>query len=236
MMTKTSVPTSSGFFAIQRAEEYLRHQITGGFYLPGSRVSDVRVAGVLNIGRTAVREAIQRLNKEGLIHVIPNRGAFVMELDHQAVGELFELREALETHAVRLAALRATPERLNSLQEMLVVSRLSLVKHGGQYPAQLDFHERVVGLSGNQEIIRECKKVSNRIRLARLRSGSRPARADEALSEHQAVVSALLERNPEAAAEAMRDHLRRAHESFLRTTQEPEGQSLVSDLADVELR
>jgi DNA-binding GntR family transcriptional regulator len=217
-MAKLATRTSPGFVAVQRAEDYLRHQITGGFYQPGSRVSDARVASVLDIGRTAVREAIQRLNKEGLITVILNRGSFVVELDPDEVGELFELREALETHAVRLAALRASPERLHSLQEMLVVSRLAVVKHGGQYPAQLDFHERVVGLCGNQEIIRECREVSNRIRVARLRSGSRPARADEALEEHQLVVTALSERNPVKAADAMRDHLNRAHQSFLKAS------------------
>lgn len=214
-MVKSSHQVSTGYRSAQRAEDYLRGQIVEGFFEPGSRISDARISEIIDVGRTSVREAIQRLSKEGLIDLIPNRGAFVAELSVKQIHNLFELREALETYAVRLAALRASAERLNTLQEMLTVSKLALVKHGGQYPVQLDFHERVVALSDNEALIAECREVSNRLRVARTRSGSLPARADEALAEHQRVVSALLERNPDQAEIVMREHLEHAKTSFM---------------------
>lgn len=198
----------------QRAEDYLRRQIIDGYFEPGSRVSDASLSTVLGVGRTSVREAIQRLSTEGLIEMIPNRGAFVAEVSGREVRDLFELREALESFAAGLAAERASLERLNSLQEMLLASRSSLVKHGGQYPVQLDFHERVVSLSNNDALIESSRQVSNRLRVARVRSGSQPARADEALIEHEAVLNALLERNATKASEAMRNHLRHAQLSY----------------------
>lgn len=210
-------PGAGRYLAAQMAEDYLRGQILDGFFESGSRVSDVKLSKVLDVGRASVREAILSLSKEGLLEIIPNRGAFVPAFSVDQVLNLFELREALETFAVRLAAKRASALKLNSLSEMLLVSKLSVVKHGGQYPAQLDFHERVVSMSENPEIIARCRAVSSRLIIARRRSGSRPARADEAILEHQEILDALVERNPSRAEAAMRGHLLHASESFLQS-------------------
>lgn len=95
----------------------LRDAIVSGVYPPGSRVIEAEVANRLQMSRTPVREAIRRLAGEGIIEHHPNRGAVVPAWDLDAIKEVFDLRELLEVHAIRLAARRARPEDLILLRE-----------------------------------------------------------------------------------------------------------------------
>jgi len=204
----------AGPAAVEFVEHVVRRLISEGDYHPGARISDLQLSKRLGLGRTSVREAFQRLSKEGLISVIPNRGAFVTKLTDVQIDELYEVREALEVFAAKLAAERAPADRLASLQEMLAVTRLSLVKHGGHYPADLDFHERVLALAGNMELMRRASEVNMQLRVARLRSGYVPSRAEDAYEEHQKILDAIVERNVGRAESAMREHLVMARWSF----------------------
>lgn len=94
----------------------LRDAIVSGVYPPGSRVIESEVASRLRMSRTPVREAIRRLAGEGIIEHVPNRGAVVPAWDRTAIEEVFDLREMLESHAIRLAARRANPEDLAVLR------------------------------------------------------------------------------------------------------------------------
>lgn len=99
------------------ATNALRDAIVSGVYPPGSRVIESEVATRLGMSRTPVREAIRRLGGEGIIEHVPNRGAVVPAWDRGAIKEVFDLREMLESHAIRLAAGRRTAKDLQILRE-----------------------------------------------------------------------------------------------------------------------
>lgn len=197
----------SGAAAITHAENSVRRLILEGFFTPGERVSDTALSDELGVSRTTIREAFQRLVKDGLINVIPNRGAFVIKLSRDEITKLYEVREALEVHAVRLATEKASVERLIALQGMLSVTEISIVEHGGRYPIELDFHEMIFELAGNSLLTEHANQVNAKLRLSRSKSGFMPSRAREAYAEHVAILNAMLRRDVLSAVDAMRIHI-----------------------------
>tara|TARA_B110000503_G_C7172235_1_gene424911 strand:- start:4409 stop:5125 length:717 start_codon:yes stop_codon:yes gene_type:complete len=198
---------ASGAIAVSHAERTLRRQILEGFYLPGDKVSDSTISNELGISRTSIRESFQRLAQDGLITIIPNRGAFVTEHSQKEIFELFELRDALEVFAVAQATKRAPQRMTLALKEMLTITKASMVEHGGRYPVELDFHATVCEMAGNETLQREIKKVHQKLKLVRIHSGYNPARAREAYIEHSEILEAMIKRDVKAAENAMRSHL-----------------------------
>src|ERR671921_371811 len=90
----------------EQAREVVRHLIFNGTYQPGQKLKEVELSKVLGISRSPIREALQTLANEGIVDLIPNRGAFVVSFDLGEVEELFAVREALEALGVRLAVER----------------------------------------------------------------------------------------------------------------------------------
>lgn len=199
---------------VQRAEQVIRRMIVEGIYKPGARVSDLHLSKELGIGRSHVREAFQRLIREGTLTAIPNRGAFVSRLELDELADLMEVREALEVHIIRLAVVRATAEDIARLEDMMTITRLSLVEQGGHYPVELDFHAEVAELARNSKLTQRLADVNLLLKLSRTRSGHIPQRAEEAYAEHMEVVAAIRNRDVEAAQQAMRKHLTEARRTM----------------------
>ncbi len=197
----------NGQSAAARADELIRRLVLEGFYPPGERISDLKLSQQLGVGRMHVRESFLRLAKEGILTTVPNRGTFVTSLDSHEVAELLEAREAIEVEAARLAAQRATPENLAPLRELVEVSRLSLVHHGGTYPMDLDFHESLVALTGNKRLVTMSHEVNTLLRLARARASTKLKRWHESIREHSDILTAIDSRDPREAESVMRRHL-----------------------------
>lgn len=202
---REAMPNGQG--AAARADELIRRLVLEGFYPPGARISDLKLSQQLGVGRMHVRESFQRLAKDGVLTTIPNRGTFVTSLDSGQVAELLEVREAIEVEAVRLAAQRATPKDLSPLRELIEVSRLALVRHGGAYPMDLDFHEGLVALAGNKRLATISHEINTLLRLARARAGTKLKRWHESIQEHSDILSAIDSRDFKKAESVMRHHL-----------------------------
>lgn len=200
----------------EQARKLLRHSILNGVYAPGQRLKEMEISRDLGISRSPVREAIQGLANEGLVKIAPQKGAFVADLDATEVAELYEVREALEIMAVRLAAERAEAPRIMDLGELLEATRSSLDhQESVGYPRNLDFHRHLSAMSGNRKLAQEVNEINSQLELARLRSAYKPGRAEQAYEEHLAIFDALRRQDPEAAADAMREHLRHGKENML---------------------
>ena len=104
--------------AAQQAYNTLRTGIIEGVYPPGSRVTEQEIAASAKVSRTPVREALRRLEAEGLLRFVPHQGAFVTRWSEQDAEDIFELRAMLESHAARLAAGRATDEDVQQLRRL----------------------------------------------------------------------------------------------------------------------
>jgi DNA-binding GntR family transcriptional regulator len=199
-----------------RSLEVLRGMILDGELLPGERLNEVELARALGISRGPLREAIQRLTSDGLVVAVSHRGAYVRSFDAEELGELYEVRIALETHAVRLAARRADGGDLEDLREMLQVTEAVLESESASaYPTELDFHQRVVALAGNSMLLAATVDVHHKIQLARARSGRQPVRARRAFEEHRDVLAALRDGDEDHAAALMTAHLEHSLQSGL---------------------
>jgi DNA-binding GntR family transcriptional regulator len=212
----------------EEVEDVVRNLILDSVFKPGARLSDQRLSIDLGVGRTAIREALARLNKEGLVELIPNRGAFVRNVNGEQVIHLFEAREVLETHAARLAAVRATPQRLKALNETLAITRISLGESGGAYPVTLDFHDHVIDMSGNPVLIQLARDVNRQLRLARNHSGNSPERAGRAFDEHVRIFDAIQRGDGDGAALAMHDHIEGARAQLNLQIEKTESETYLS--------
>jgi DNA-binding GntR family transcriptional regulator len=189
--------------------ELFRELILGGHYQPGDRINEVEVAASLGISRGPVREALAWLAGEGLVRQVANKGTFIPTLGADETLELYELREALEVMGARLAAERASARDLNDLRDFL--DRTGAVLDSGAeepYPQSLDFHQRILHLAGNQQILQRAREVHRQLYLVRSRSAYGAGRAREAYAEHLKVVAGIASGNPDRAETAMRNHLR----------------------------
>lgn len=200
-----------------RSVAVLRDMVLSGLLSPGQRLNEVELARALEISRGPLREAIQRLASEGLLTIVSHRGAYVRTFDAGELRDLYELRVALETHAVRLAAERLTADDVADVGGLLDETREVLAAADDRaYPEELDFHQRIVALTGNQALLGATVEVLRQIHLARSRSGQQPRRARDAYDEHRAVVDHVAAGDGEAAARLMRAHLYRSLDNALR--------------------
>jgi DNA-binding GntR family transcriptional regulator len=199
-----------------KVETILREQIIMGTRRPAARLNEVEIAAELAVSRGPVREAMQRLARDGLVRIQSHRGAFVRALDSDEVRALFEVRVSLECTAAALAAERADGDEIAALRELIDSSR-GAVEGAAQphYPERLDVHDLIVRCTRNPALIRYLQLVNQELKLVRARSGFQTLRAPEALDEHIRIVDAIEARDPDAARAAMVVHLQSALRSTL---------------------
>ena len=194
------------FDALQRA-------IVEGEIPQGSKISEPELARRHGVSRGSLREAIARLEACKLIERKPNLGARVVELHAEQLIEIFQLREALEGMAARLAAEAMTDAEIDALGGLLEQHGQQIEQEQGQAYFQkqgdLDFHFRIVQGSKNRQLIGLlCEDLYHLLRMYRVQFGMRSKRCRQAFEEHQYLLSALRSRDPEMAELVMRQHVR----------------------------
>jgi GntR family transcriptional regulator, rspAB operon transcriptional repressor len=188
----------------------LKDMIVRGEFEPGRFLSERRLAAQLDMSKTPIRSAVERLANEGLLLVSPQQGIVVAEVSFAEIIDLFEIRTALESFVVTQLAGTLTPERARRLSANLE-SQLAAAQSGDvveNMRLDTDFHFLLCEFQGNREITRVMWRL--RDRLARIIVGvlrQRPQRMLESVHEHRAVVEAIVAGDGGRAAEAMRAHL-----------------------------
>ncbi|MDT9591475.1 GntR family transcriptional regulator [Nocardioides zeae] len=217
-MSSASVPAPLGGEATyaDRSVAVLREMILDGSLAPGERLNEVHISQALGISRGPLREALRRLASEGLVRLVPHRGAFVPAFGPGQLTELYELRIALETHAARLVAELDDRTGVDDLVRALDDAAALLDRQDSSaYPTDQDFHGTLLRLAANSALSEAAASVSARISLARSRSASQPVRAREALTEHRAVLAAIVAGDADEAARLLRLHLHHSLENAL---------------------
>ena len=172
---------------------------------PGQRINEGDLARRLKVSRTPVREAMQKLVSENLLVWKRSFGFYCRRLDAREIVDLYQLRQAIEGLAVRLACERASDQELADLDRSL--EALEAMGHGqvSFLGGQLSFHERIAALSGNREILRMLENINARIYFVRwIAMEHRWQRSDD---EHRRIVAAMRARDPETAARIIVAHL-----------------------------
>lgn len=212
-LPKTSTLADSVF-------DQLRTAIVKGELAPGSKVSEPQLSAKYGISRGPLREAIRRLEGCKLVEIKPNVGAKVVSLDITQALEIYELREALEGLACRLAAARVTPEDCLQLRELLAKHEQQIESANYQLYYQkegdLDFHYLIVQLSGNTRLFNLlCGELYHLLRLYRVQTSSEPSRPAQAFKEHHRIVDALETGDGELAELLMRRHIASAKQTLI---------------------
>ncbi|TDE09872.1 GntR family transcriptional regulator [Jiangella asiatica] len=195
----------------ERAYLTLRKAILEHELAPGTRLSVPNVAERLGVSRSPAREAIARIAYEGLAHFEPHKGAVVADLDAESLLEIYEVREALEGLACRLASQRMGADDVAGLRE-LVAEHTAAVEAGDvelHYDLDMRFHARVRELAGNTRLTAQLELLQHQIRLAMYTTHRSPGGMPLAVTEHRRIVDALESGDPVLAEAAGRSHVSR---------------------------
>ncbi len=189
------------------AGEILRERIMSGELAPGARLNEVALADELQISRPPLREALRVLSGEGLVVIVPGRGAFVIDLDLESLAHLAQGRRAREVETARLAAIRADASDAARIEQLMGDLESALSTPGMPYPHHIEFHHALADATRNPHLATSLGEVIRQVRLASMQTNEDPARAHQVLIEHRAVAEAVLSGDADAAAVAMRAHI-----------------------------
>lgn len=196
--------------AVDKVYDQLRTLAIDFVFKPGERLNEVALARQLGVSRMPLREALGRLGAEKLLRFVPGKGFYCRDLDVNEVFALYELRKSIEMAALRLAVVRASNADIAALQAFLMETGPDA---GDRTPAALvtldeTFHERLMEMSGNVEMLGVLRHVNARIRFVRwidMSQGDRPA----SQREHRAVLDALAARDAPCGAAILEAHIDR---------------------------
>lgn len=202
---------SQGQTAYDRLLDDIRH----GTLPPGARLREVELAARLGISRTPVREAIRRLETDGLVEHLPRQGATLRRLSYAEVMELYEMRAVLEGTAARLAARAASELELRELAEI----NSEMTAHAT--PTDIvrlnrQFHAALINAAKNRYLQRAIGAMGRTLLILGQSTLFDPSRIASAAQEHHCLLQALQARDGAAAEAAMRAHIEAAHRIRLR--------------------
>lgn len=210
-------PVDAGGASLVDLVEIALEQAVHDERLPeGSPLVEADLAVALGVSRSPVRDALKRLAHKGLVEMRPRKGVIVATFSSAQISDFFDVREALEGLAARLAAERMSAEEIARLRGHLdrVEDELSSARPG--YPAlDEDFHARILQGARSHQLAGAMRAIQSRVRLLRRRSGAMQQRAGQALAEHRAILAAIESRDAPAAEAGMRQHIRNARENLL---------------------
>lgn len=184
---------------------------------PGGKLNEGDLAQALGISRTPIREAINRLEKEGLVKIVPQRGAYVVQFTEKDVFELFLIREKLEGLAAYLAATKMSDKDLAKLESFVEgFSEPFDEKEIRRYAREdFKFHQTIVQYSGAQRLISLVSTLHDYIRIFRLTTLGVSGRMKISIEEHRKLLSAFREKNSEEAERRMREHIRHVRDGVM---------------------
>jgi len=204
------VPRLENLTLSQRAHAYLRDEILSNRLAPGTELQELALSQQLGVSRGPIREALGSLAAEGLVTVRPRRGAVVHSLSSEEFLEAYQVREALEVLAVRLAVPQLAPEGLERLQTLTdtMASRAASGQVTEFFEANALFHETFVQISGNAKLDEVYRRLIGQMRRYWRRSLVLRGDLRRSVSEHRGILSAARRGDGDQAAALMAEHIR----------------------------
>jgi len=195
----------------------LKRRIITNALKPGDPLNEGILSKELKISKTPVREALQQLDKEGLVENIPGKGAFVSRFSFQDIRELCEIRDILECEVIKRVASKGdlNLEEAQAIRDKFIASDTNGGRTGKSYfNAGDQIHSFIFEAFGNRKLIREYQGLQEQIVRITLHffGQNRQERAAESFKEHLEIIDALIARDPARAEKAMRIHVRNSLE------------------------
>jgi len=187
----------------------LRIEILAERMRPGEKLTEQAICGQFGVSRTPVREALKNLEAEGLVEMVPNRGAFVVGLSADDIRDLYAIRMQNEMQAVRWAIERRTKEEMESIEESLDFMRFYTERGDAKRMRSINagFHKRIAAASHNRIIADSLAKIQDYTRYSMRVLPYRETDLAVILREHKAIFAAFKSNDPEAGALAMKKHI-----------------------------
>jgi DNA-binding GntR family transcriptional regulator len=196
----------------------LRDRIVKGELAPGSKLNEVELCASMGISRTPLREAIKILEAESLIEIRPHRGAAVAEISLRTIEQIFQLLAPLERLGVELAMARMEDDEFRVIRAMhdTMIACYEADDREGCFLNDVAFHNRIVGLSGNEVLQQTHVSLTNRSQRGRfLAPRFAQDKLDQAMAAHNELIVAVMDRDIETSGRIMYDHVRRTGDFVL---------------------
>lgn len=187
----------------------LRQAILKGEMEPGERLMEIQLAKKLGVSRTPIREAIRKLELEGLVIMIPRRGAEVAGITEKALRDVLEVRRSLEELAIELAVARMKEDDIKALEAARIEFREALNTNDMIRIAQADekFHDVIYAGTYNDKLVQLLNNLRDQIYRYRLEYIKDVGKRQLILIEHENILNAVKTRNLELGRQAMREHI-----------------------------
>ena len=188
----------------------LEEEILAGELARGEALGEIALSKRLGVSRTPVRGALHRLAEEGLVEILPNRGASVLGINIDDLIDIYNIRERLEGLASALAAKRATPDEIRRLTEAVELADFYISKNDTEHIKELDtvFHSIIYSSSGSRFLSRTLSELHRKIKSYRKRSLSVPGRLEKTAEEHREILEAIKRGDAQEADRLTSDHIK----------------------------
>jgi DNA-binding GntR family transcriptional regulator len=198
-------------------EEQLEQMILNGELQPGERINESYLSNTLKISRAPIREACRQLAQYGMVENRIGKGTYVRLVNLEEAVELYELRGVLDALAAEKASLLASSEAIAGLEQLVEQMRNFAARHEATeyFATNLKFHHQIVQLADSASLIVLYEVVFKKLSLFRQKTLSRPDRLQRSLSQHEGILGAIKERNPQLASQLARSHVEEAKEVLL---------------------
>ncbi|WP_173179380.1 GntR family transcriptional regulator [Desulfosarcina ovata] len=206
----------------EKAYRKIREAIMFGNLNPGEKLAERHLCEMLELGRTPIREAIRQLESEGFLRVVPNRGAYVIKMSIHDIEEVAEVVGVLEGYGAAKAAKIITPKQLNELKKIGAQFNAAAKDLDYDAYAEIDskFHDFFPRIIGNAFLVTEIRNMRNKSFRLRAPKTFLFDHVNEFVIDHEKIIEAVSENDPEKACDAMKLHVKRAKDHFIQFLKE----------------
>ena len=199
-----------------RVFQSIREDILSGRYEQNTELKEAAIGAELGVSRTPVREDLRQLELEGLVTIIPNRGAYVNMITAKDVQDIYVIRSMLEGLCARWATQSITAEQLDSMEETLCLSEYHTSKKNYEKLYELDslFHEQLYEAGGSRILNHILSDFHDYVKMVRKATISTSSRSVTSTEEHRAIFEAIKEKDPDKAEALAKEHVKHTIESI----------------------
>jgi DNA-binding GntR family transcriptional regulator len=193
----------------EKAYDVLKGLILTGRLEQGKLHNEKRIAEVLGVSRTPVREALLELSREGMVKFLPGKGVEVRKITAKQIQEVFEIRKIIEGHVIRAIVVRLTPSDFSRIKKLMTTQRkMAKCCDTVQFiEADKDFHLYLSSKTDNKRLENILQNLRDQMHLMGLRAVENPSRLQQVIEEHYSIISALEQKDGRKAYRELMRHL-----------------------------
>ena len=202
-----------------RVFQKIREDILTGVYKEHDELREVSIGEELGVSRTPVREALRQLELEGLVTIVPNKGAYVTGLTPQDVHDIYKIRSLLEGLCARWATEHITGRQIEELEEIILLSEFHLRKKSAEQAEQVSeldgkFHKVLYEASNSRILEHVLSDFHKYVQMARMMSVGAKDRAERSIEEHRDILKAIKDKDPDKAEWLANQHIMKVMENL----------------------